>query len=688
MLTSAGRRSHRASTTAMVLAFAVLAGSAPSGPQVRTSATGPAAYPRRPAATPSPCLAGGRPCARPAPAPDAPTRTIREIQGKGHLSPLRGERVSRVSGVVTAVADAGFWLQDPHPDDDPATSEALFVATGAPPDVEMGDAVWVDGRVREARPTGPKAPSRTQIDATALGVTARGRPLPPPVTIGRHGRRPPDRVIDDDARGDLETSGRFQPDRDGADFFESLEGMRVRVANAVAIGPTDPHGRIPIHPDTDVDARRARSAEAVGGTAGLPSPDPATGRAAGKDADGDGAEKDAATRTRAQGLLQRPDDPNPERLAIGDALAPTPKVDTGHRFTTAVTGVLDYEDGLYTILSPRSVAAVPAGVERERTRPQAPGELAVATLNAHNLDPGDPPSIFRALARQITDRLRSPDLILVAEVQDNSGDADDGTVAADQTVAELINAISAAGGPPYYWRSIDPRDNADGGPPGGNIRVGFLFHTERGLDFVHRPGGGPDTPVSVTGDGAGTARLTVSPGRIEPDHPAFTDSRKPLAAEFRWQGRPLFAVAAHWSGTGLDDPLYGRRQPPRAPSAAQHRREADRIRAFVNEIRDVDPEAAVVVGGDFNTADFAPALRDLAAGLVNPARRLPPWDRYTHIVDGNAVAADHILLSPALARRPHEIDIVHTNADYADRPTDRDPVVVRIGPGGGWPTPS
>ena len=43
-----------------------------------------------------------------------------------------------------------------------------------------------------------------------------------------------------------------------------------------------------------------------------------------------------------------------------------------------------------------------------------------------------------------------------------------------------------AGGPAYEWRQIDPVDGAEGGQPGGNIRVAFLFRTDRGLKFVDR----------------------------------------------------------------------------------------------------------------------------------------------------------------------------------------------------------
>jgi len=49
-------------------------------------------------------------------------KRIRDIQGSAHLSPLAGQQVSNVPGVVTAVRSNGFFLQDETPDADPATS--------------------------------------------------------------------------------------------------------------------------------------------------------------------------------------------------------------------------------------------------------------------------------------------------------------------------------------------------------------------------------------------------------------------------------------------------------------------------------------------------------------------------------------------------------------------------------------
>src|SRR6202042_279007 len=103
-------------------------------------------------------------------------------------------------------------------------------------------------------------------------------------------------------------------------------------------------------------------------------------------------------------------------------------------------------------------------------------QLSIATYNVENLAASDPDSKFQALAQGIVTNLASPDVIAVEEVQDNDGATDDGVVAADQTISNLTSAVTAAGGPAYESREIDPVNDQDGGEPGGNIRVVFLFN--------------------------------------------------------------------------------------------------------------------------------------------------------------------------------------------------------------------
>ncbi len=170
---------------------------------------------------------------------------IHDVQGTGHVSPRAGQAVTLLPAVVTALRTVegtrGFYLQDPNPDADTATSEGIFVYTGSSSNpaalVAVGDLVEVSGTVSEYK--GAVADLRlTEIVSPEVRLLSSGNPLPAPVVLGAGGRVPPSTIIEDDASGSVETSGVFDPASDGIDFYESLEGMLVQVNDAVAAGPT------------------------------------------------------------------------------------------------------------------------------------------------------------------------------------------------------------------------------------------------------------------------------------------------------------------------------------------------------------------------------------------------------------------------------------------------------------------
>jgi predicted extracellular nuclease len=590
---------------------------------------------------PAPAGAGGPP---PPPPPGMAAR-IHDIQGAAHTSPLVGARVVDVPGVVTAVGPNRFWIQDPRPDADPATSEALVVFTRTAPTVAVGDAVTVAGTVAEFRPGGAAANlATTEIDAPAIAVASSGNPLPAATIVGPGGRVPPASVIDDDATGSVETTGTFDAARDGIDFWESLEAMRVRIDTPQVVGPTNSFGETPVVPAS------------------------------------------AGPRTPRGGIFVSAQDFNPERIVIDNALAAVPVANTGDAYPGPVTGVVDYNFGLFAVLPTSGLTLRGGGVARETTRGQRLTELAVATFNVENLSPLDPPLKYATLAGQIVRNLASPDLVALEEIQDNTGPANDGVVAADATLDALAAAIRAAGGPQYDWREIDPVDGQDGGQPGGNIRQAFLYRSDRGLSFVDRPGGNATTPTAVLASAGTGPRLSLSPGRIDPLNTAFANSRKPLAGEFRWRGRTVFVVANHFNAKGGDDPLFGRFQPPARPSEAQRHAQASAVRTFVSDVLARERRANIIVLGDLNDFEFSQTA-DILAGdgsLVDLPRTLPRPERYTYVFEGNSQVLDHILISRALASPwlpglyGYEYDIVHANSEFADQASDHDPQVVRL----------
>ena len=570
---------------------------------------------------------------------------IHTIQGASHISPLNGQLVS-TDGVVTVKASNGFYLQDPTPDSDDATSEAIFVFTSSTPSVNVGNSVLVNGTVSEFRPGGSSTANltTTEISNPGLSVTVQstGNPLPTPTVIGAGGRVPPTTVIEDDAGGDVETGGIFDPATDGIDFYESMEAMLVQVNNPVAVGPTSGFGEIFVLPDN-------------GSNAGV------------------------GVRTTRGGIVIQANDFNPERIQLDDNFTSTPLVDVGDHFTGPAVGVLDYNFGNFEILITSPMTAVPSGLAREATTAAGTDELAVATFNVENLDPSDSAAKFDELADLIVNNLQSPDIIGVEEVQDNNGATNDSVVNADITFGTLIAAIQSAGGPTYDFRQINPVDDQDGGEPGGNIRVGFLFRTDRGLAFVDRPGGGSTTSTTIVNNG-GVPQLSSSPGRLDPTNSAFNNSRKPLAGEFTYNGATLFVVVNHFNSKGGDNPLFGHFQPPVLNSEVQRLQQAQIVNDFADAILAVNSNANIIVVGDLNDFEFSAPVNTVEGGVLHTMMEtLPQNERYSYVFEGNSQSLDHILLSDNLFFNiPFEFDVVHVNAEFAVQASDHDPQVVHL----------
>src|SRR6266550_6805709 len=576
-------------------------------------------------------------------APPPPPTFIHDIQGAAHISPLNGQTLGNVPGIVTAKRTNGFNLQDPNADSDPATSEGIFVFTStAPTSVSIGDAVRIKATVSEFRPGGATTANltTTELASPKITVLSHGNALPSATVIGIGGRMPPTSVIEDDASsGDVETSGLFDPASDGLDFYESLEGMLVQINDPVIVGPTNSFNEIPVLPDN-------------GSWAG--------------------------PRTARGGILYSYADGNPERIIVDDAIAAIPGgLNVGDHFAGSVTGVVDYNFGLFMVELTQTPTRVPGPLTKETTAPPTVNDLTVATFNVQNLDPGDGVAKFDTLAALIVNNMKSPDLIAVEEVQDNNGATDNGVVDPSVTIGTLITAISTAGGPTYSYRQINPVNDRDGGEPGGNIRQIFLFRTDHGLSFVDRPGGDSTTATTVTNAG-GTAQLSFSPGRIDPTNAAWNSSRKPLAAEFVFNGQRLYVLANHFNSKGGDQPLTGRFQPPTRSSEVQRHQQATIEAGFVQQIRAIDPNTNVVVLGDLNDFEFSETIRSLeAAGLTDLYDTLPLAERYSYVFEGNSQTLDHILVSGSLLDRS-TLDVVHVNAEFADQASDHDPSVVRI----------
>lgn len=565
--------------------------------------------------------------------------TIMQIQGSGHVSPLLGQRV-KTGGVVTVVSNNGFYLQDPMGDGTLATSDGIFVFTGARPTVSLGDSVVVTATVLEfARNASPGHLTLTQLGNTPLvEVRSSGNPLPAPVVVGEGGRLPPTEVIHGDG------FATYDPVLNGVDFYESLEGMLVEVRDAVAVAPS-------------FNSASNRGETWVVGDNGA-----------------------FATNLNSRGGLTLSEtDGNPERIQVQANANILPgfgfSTNVGDRLGT-ITGVMDYDNrGNYEILVTAPFTVTAGGIEREATfLAGSERGLLVGTFNVENLSPLSGAEKYALLGQQIARNLNAPDIIALQEIQDNSGPADDGVTDAAMTYAMLIEAILAAGGPEYAFFDIAPANNTSGGQPGGNIRVGYLYNPLR-VDLIE------ESVAQVLDTDLG-------------DGDAWASSRIPLRGDFVFAGETVTLINNHWSSKGGSSPQFGSIQPLINGALDSRIAQATVVYEYVAALLGENPAAAVMVMGDLNEFLWEAPL-EIVTGRAAGAQILfslfeeqfPQAEHFEYVFDGNHQVLDHVLVSAAL-RPLAAFDPVHVNSQWSvldpGRSSDHDPAVVLIG----FPLPS
>lgn len=547
---------------------------------------------------------------------------IFEIQGAGHKSAYDGLQVN-TRGVVTAIdttGGRGFYIQDVDGDGNSATSDAVFVFSfSGINQVKVGDLVQIRGTVEEFG-TGNNLTTTEVSDLTDLKVLSSGHSVASTV-VGNGGRLPPTESIDSD------NFAVFNPETDGIDFYESLEGMLLTVKDVLVVDNTYSSG-------TWVVSDRGANATGMNDRGGI-----AIGE----------------------------HDHNPERIQIyaDDGLAGG----LGTIFETGdllgdVTGVMGYGSGNYRVLqtaAPEVQSRIAITREVTALKGDTAAHLTVGAYNVKNLSPTLPQAKFNMLGQEIAINMGAPDILGLEEIQDNNGTGK-GVVAADVTLNMLLDAIVAAGGPRYAWVQIDPAfDDANGGEDYGNIRNVILYNTER-VSYV---------------EGSLKELQDTTPGNGD----SFINSRHPLTADFMLHGEKVTYVGVHNYARGGSDELFGVRQPAQANGDARRVDQTTAVRDYVADLLQADASANIVVGGDFNGFHFENSLTQLegAGGLYNLAWQLEASDRYTSTYQGNGEQIDHLLVSKHLAAKS-QFDNVHinTNLPFESGGSDHDGVLARV----------
>ena len=565
-------------------------------------------------------------------------KNIGEVQGESHESPLAGKEVIINNVVVTKTDKTGFYVQDKVSDNNPRTSDAVYVASKEK--VESGDLLKVQGTVKEGymeeysvRPgqTFKKpAGSLTVTQIINATITKLGKAdLPKALNISE---KMPKDIVDN-------TPTKYNPETEALDYWESLEGMRVEVTKPKVTGPQY-KGDIYVLPG-DYKGQKLNN---IGG------------------------------------VNLRPGVQNTEVLPItvGNKFVAKAK----DYFNENITGVVTYKNKTYKI-DPSSVPAIQDGGLKREVSKIYPSEdkLTIASYNIENFSANNnghdetPEEKVDKIANSFIKEVHSPDIITLIEVQDNNGGVNDGTVDGVKSGEKLAQRIKSLGGPDYKYTEIAPVDGKDGGKPGANIRVAYLYNPKRVTLIGKEKGGSEEAARFVNG------HLEKNPARIDPKSVHFEKVRKSLAAEFEFKGERIVVIANHLKSKLGDDAIYGSNQPSVENTKAKRIEEAKILNAFIKEGLRQNPNLKFVLTGDFNDFEFSDSVKTIVGNeLVNLMAEHEQGDRYSYFYRGSNQSLDNILISKNIKDKV-VFSPVHINASFMEehgRASDHDPVVVQI----------
>ncbi len=578
-------------------------------------------------------------------------RLISDIQGDSNYSAYVGE-VARVTGIVTARTRTGFFLQTPDgkADDNPKTSEGIFVFTKTEPGAEavVGNLVSITGRIAEWAPSAdPNSLKTTQISMEKgkdfVAVESKSNPLPKPVVL---------------------TPDDFKPN--SIDQLEKYEGMRVTIAEMMVVAPTARQG--------EIDETRGTS-ESNGVFYGVLSGLNRPFRDIGFDVYDYLmlSDKDKARYKKDYPKLALFDH-NPERLRIESAaqLGSQPIDVTSYATVKNTTGVLNYAWRAYSVLVDPGSKPEVSGLVVARSLP-TPSEkqFAIAAMNVERyFDEEDDPAIIepiinsegfarrtKKMSAAIRLYMKYPDVIAVVEAENLN---------VLKKLAEAINKDSEAAGKP------NPQYEAylvEGNDPGG-IDSGFLVKRSR-VEVLETKQFGKDD----------TFKNPVSKDEVAlNDRPPFM-----LRAAIKTPSGPFeFTVIANHlkSFRGYNDEKD-------APFVRMKKKlQAEFLAKFVAERQKANPAERIALVGDFNFYQFNDGIMDVigtikgtpagADSVINPADDLVDPDllnlvdliaadtRYSYVFDGNAQVIDQFIVNEALRKSVAGFGFAHLNADYPE----------------------
>jgi predicted extracellular nuclease len=563
-------------------------------------------------------------------------RSVWEVQGRGNASPYEGSEVEDLRGVVTADVQrgtggpwepGGFYLQAHEPDCEEATSDGIFVETeDRVRDIERGDLLEIDGAtVREE-----KGPLVFRWDETFTKARCTEGCQ---VRLLERGYGPPDPL-------------EYRPPENGTAAFEyneNREGMLVEVSQPVtAVAGVSPYREVPFARGADADRYHAL--------------------------EGDGGQ---LVRVDGEAIAYR----DCGTFGLGD-IHTFDRVPYRPEDGIRLYGPLEYSFNTFKIQQDSAVAC--PTVTEENREPWDPNRnpppeptgtrFTVASLNAWNLfDDEENPwkdaeeaettsYVNRRLAKLANAicadvGLSTPDIVGLQEVEN------------DAMFQALTGQVEATCSATYEWHNR-------ASPDARGIDVGFLVDPDR-VDVqrvtTHQKCDDVDRGVGYDpGDDW--------PGLICPSKTPFYLHSRP----------PVELVADVQLDTGTERVhLFNNHFKSKLSSSACEAddctdwrlEQAEHLRSLVDDRRQAQPDAKVVVLGDLNdNFDSRPLdrLDRSTDGLHNlwAEKRGPPSQgqgtiqRYSYVYQGLAQSLDHMLVSAALHELDPTVSPRHLNVDW------------------------
>ncbi|RZL00976.1 MAG: ExeM/NucH family extracellular endonuclease [Rubrivivax sp.] len=551
---------------------------------------------------------------------------IHGIQGTGHTSPLANADVI-TTGVVTQVINNGFYLQDPVGDNNPLTSEGIFVFTSTAPTVSVGQSVQVSGKVVEfnagaAGNAETLAHTVTEITSPTITLLGSGPIInPTPITL----------PVASDAE------------------LERVEGMLVTINTQLTASQNYFQGRygqvtLSANGRLEVPTNRFRP---------------------GASAQTMAQQNALSSLLLDDGTSVQNPDPTPY-FAADHTLRAGDTVD-------AITGVIDY--GLATasntgIASYKIHPTQPVNFTRANERPATPdsvgGNVKVASANvlnffttfldgttatgqsgqgctlggavsASNCRGANNLAEFKRQRAKIVEAIAGTDgdVVGLMEIQNKVPNANGSGVDADAAVQNLVTALNAKLGTGTYASVPAPA----AGTGTDAIRVALIY----------KP-----------------AKLSLSGAALSDTH--AINNRPTLAQTFAAPNGEKFSVVVNHlkskgscpSSSADPDADQGDLQGCWNDTRVQ---QATRLRSFVTTVQTASGSDDVLLIGDFNAYAQEDPIDELTRhGYVDQIGRFNNFG-YSYVFDGAAGRLDHAITTPSLSTKVTRAIEWHINAD-------------------------